>query len=135
MNGDAVEAVDDLHFDARLFGKRQEKVVRPVEKLSGVGRSKLGLGRIVQVKHVVDGGGKRAQTRLNVFDPAVAFRFEVSLGQESGEEFEAAQGIAYFMREQGRHLDQRLLPPEMLAIVFEFLCLADVAQNKNRRGI
>jgi hypothetical protein len=39
------------------------------------------------------------------------------------------------MRKQGRHLDQRLLPPEMLAIVFELLRLADIAQNKNRRSV
>ncbi len=133
-NGDAIEAVDDLHFDARLFGKREEKVVGPVKKLARVGGGKFGLRRVVQVKHVVDGGGKSAQTRLDVFDPAVAFRFEVGLGQEPGEEFEAAEGIAYFVGEQGRHLDQRLLPPELLAIEFELLRLADIAQNKNRRG-
>jgi len=38
------------------------------------------------------------------------------------------------MREQGRHLDQGLLPPELLAIVFELLRLADIAQDENRSG-
>src|SRR6266849_7931 len=36
------------------------------------------------------------------------------------------------MREQGRHLDQGLPPPEVLAIVFELLRLADIAQDENR---
>ncbi len=36
------------------------------------------------------------------------------------------------MREQGRHLNQGLLPPEVLAIVFELLRLADIAQDENR---
>ena len=80
MNGDAMEAVDDLHFDARLLRQRQQKIVGPVEELARVGWGELGLGRVVQVKHVVDGGGKRAQTRLDVLDPAAAFAFEISLG-------------------------------------------------------
>src|ERR1700675_63448 len=101
MNGNAIEAVDDLHFDARLLGERQQKVVCPVKELARVGRGKLGLGRAVQVKHVVDSGGKSAKTGLDVFDPAVTFCFKIGVGQESGKEFEAAQRIAYFMREKG----------------------------------
>jgi len=87
------------------------------------------------VKHVVDGGGKGAQARLHVLDPAVTLGFEIRFGQEPGEEFEAAQRIADFMRQQGRHLDQRLLPAQMLAIVFQLLRLAHIAQNKNRSGL
>src|SRR5208337_148272 len=52
-----------------------------------------------------------------------------------GEEFEAAQRVADFMRQESRHLDQRLLLPKMLAIVFQLLRLADVAQNENRSGM
>ena len=80
MNGNATEAVDDLHFDARLLGQRQQKVIGPVEELASVGRGEIRQRRVVQVKHVVDGGGKRAQTGLDVFNPAVAFGFEISLG-------------------------------------------------------
>jgi hypothetical protein len=75
-----MEAVDDLHIDARLLGQRQQKVVGPVEELARIDLCELGLGRVVQVKHVVDGGGKSAQTRLDVLDPALAFGFEISLG-------------------------------------------------------
>ena len=128
---DATEAVNQLHFDPRLLGERQQKIVGPVEKLAQVGGGEFGLGRVVQVQHVVDGRGKRAQARLDVFDPAVAFAFQIRLGQQSGEEFEAAQGVADFMRQQRRHFDQGLLPPEMLAILLEFFRLANVAQDKN----
>src|SRR6266849_4305934 len=94
LNGDAIETVDDLHFDARLLGERQQKAVGPVEKLAHVGRGELGLGRVVQVQYVVDGRRKRAQAGLDVFDPAAAFACEIRFSQEAGEEFEAAQGIA-----------------------------------------
>ncbi len=80
MNADATEAVDDLQFDARLLGERQQKIVGPVEELARVGLRELRLGRVVQVKYVVDGNGKSAQTRLDVFDPAAAFAFEIRLG-------------------------------------------------------
>src|ERR1700687_1565611 len=80
MNADATEAVDDLQFDARLLGERQEKIVGPVEELARVGLRELRLGRVVQVKDVVNGNGKSAQTRLDVFDPAAAFAFEIRLG-------------------------------------------------------
>jgi hypothetical protein len=39
------------------------------------------------------------------------------------------------MRQQGRHFDQRLLPPQMLAIMFQLFRLADIAQDKNRSGM
>src|SRR5258708_7346630 len=80
MNGDAIETVDDLHFDARLLGERQQKAVGPVEKLAHVGRGELGLGRVVQVQYVVDGRRKRAQAGLDVFDPAAAFACEIRFG-------------------------------------------------------
>ncbi len=68
-NANASETVDDLHFDPGLFGERQEKVVGPVEQLARVGWCELGLRRVVQVQHIVDRSGKRAQTRLQVEFP------------------------------------------------------------------
>ena len=133
--GDATEAVNQLHFDPRLLGQRQQKIVGPVEKLAQVGGGEFGLGRVVQVQHVVDGRRKRAEARLHVFDPGVAFAFQIRLGQESGEEFEAAQRVADFMRQQRRHFDQGLLPPEMLAVLFEFFRLTHVAQDKDGSGM
>jgi len=65
-------------------------------------------------------------------DPAAAFAFKIGFGQKSGKKFEAAERVADFVREQGRHFDQRLLAAELFAVVFEFFCLADITQNENR---
>lgn len=132
VKDDAVEAVDDLHFDPRLLGEGQKKVVGPVEQLSRIGGSEFGLRRVVQVQHIVDGRGQRAQASLDVFDPTAAFAFKVGLGQKSCKKFEAAERVADFVREQSRHFDQSLLAAELFAVVFEFFCLADIPQNENR---
>jgi hypothetical protein len=79
----------------------------------------------VQVQNVVDGRRKGPEACLNVFDPALAFAFEIGLREQAGEQFETAQRVADFMGQQRRHLDQRLLPPEILAVAFELLRFTD----------
>src|SRR5580692_7644270 len=123
---DPVETVDDLQFYPRLLGQWQQKVIGPVQQLACVDWSKFGLGSVVQVQHIVDRRRKSTQPSLHMLDPTAALAFKIRFREQSGKKFEAAERVAYFMRQQCRHLDQRLLPSQLLAIAMSALLAHEI---------
>ena len=61
--------VDHLNLDPGLMPEWLKKLVRPVEEFASINPRSLCGGLVVQVEHVVDGRGKRAQASLHVLDP------------------------------------------------------------------
>ena len=53
----ATQVIRELQFDARLLGQRMQEVMGPIEQLAKIHFRGFRLRRVVQVQHIVHGGG------------------------------------------------------------------------------
>jgi hypothetical protein len=112
----SMQVVAQTQFDARLPRHRHQESARPVEQLAEVGGPALRRRQAMKVQDIVDGRSQCAQSSLHLLNPLPALRRQPRPSQQSGKQFQTAQRIADFMRQNRRHLRQRLLTAQFVPL-------------------
>src|SRR6266851_1853094 len=117
-------AIDEPHLHASLPRERPEKINGLAKQPVQMRRYRFRARLAVKLKDVVYRGRERPQSRLNLTDPLAGLRStRRRIGQQARKQFEAAQRIADFMRQNRGNFREGLVSPRLFLFAEDALFL------------